>query len=331
MKRHIGQVAVVVSDQQHSVDFYSSVFGMDHIFGTAEFRGPDLDKVQQMDRAASSTRWLIDDREMFQLEVFRFENPLSRPLPADHSVTDEGYNRMIIAVRSLEQASASAVAAGGSVVALLCHDETDHVKHALVKDPDGILLELVEAPELVPGERPARIVGLGITSQDLSTSVEDMCDGFGFTPCEDKFHHRLFWDESGALERMQTLQLDDMYLVVSQYRAARPRPADHRLGDIGIMNFAICFPSAEDFDACYEKTRQLGMQSNIEPVVVAGTASITYNNDRQGFSVEMIYLARKLWGLYGFTPPRLKDRVLSKIINWKARRAYRKHLAGAAA
>ena len=43
MKRHIGQIAVVVSDQQHSVDFYSSVFGMDHIFGTAEFRGPDLD------------------------------------------------------------------------------------------------------------------------------------------------------------------------------------------------------------------------------------------------------------------------------------------------
>ena len=81
MKRHIGQVAVVVSDQQHSVDFYSKVFGMDHIFGTAEFRGPDLDKVQRMEKAASSTRWLIDDREMFQLEVFRFENPPSRPLP----------------------------------------------------------------------------------------------------------------------------------------------------------------------------------------------------------------------------------------------------------
>ena len=58
MKRHIGQVAVVVSDQQHSVDFYSKVFGMDHIFGTAEFRGPDLDKVQRMEKAASSTRWL---------------------------------------------------------------------------------------------------------------------------------------------------------------------------------------------------------------------------------------------------------------------------------
>jgi catechol 2,3-dioxygenase-like lactoylglutathione lyase family enzyme len=331
MKRHIGQVAVVVSDQQRSVDFYSNVFGMEHIFGTAEFRGPDLDKVQQMEKAASSTRWLIDDREMFQLEVFRFENPPSRPLPPDHGITDEGYNRIIVAVRSLEQTSAAAVAAGGTVVALLCSEQADHTSHTLVKDPDGILLELVEAPELVPGERPAKIVGLGITSLDLATSVEDMCEGFGFTPCEDKFHNRLFWDEDGALERMQTLQLDDMYLVVSQYRGSRPRRADHRLGDIGIMNFAICFPTAQDFDACYEKTRQLGMQSNIDPVVVTGTASVTYNNDRQGFSVEMIYMARKLWGLYGFSPPGLKDRLLNKILNWKARRAYRKHLAGEAA
>ena len=328
MKRHIGQVAVVVSDQQRSVDFYSDVLGMDHIFGTAEFRGPDLDKVQRMEKVASSTRWLIDDREMFQLEVFHFENPQSLPLSLDHGVTDEGYNRMIVAVKSLEQTSAAAVAAGGSMVALLCNGETGHARHTLVKDPDGILLELVEAPELVPGERPARIVGLGITSMDLSTSVEDMCEGFGFTPCEDKFHHRLFWDQSGALVRMQTLQMEDMYLVVSQYRGTRPRRADHRLGDLGIMNFAICFPSAEDFDTCYETTRRLGMQSNIDPVVVAGTASITYNNDRQGFSVEMIYLARKLWGLYGFSPPGLKDRVLNKILNWKARRAYRKHLVG---
>jgi hypothetical protein len=190
---------------------------------------------------------------------------------------------------------------------------------------------LVEAPDLVPAERPARIVGLGITSMDLTTSVEDMCEGFGFAPCEDRFHHRYFWDQNGALERMQTLQMEDMYLVVSQYRGARPRRADHRLGDIGIMNFAICFPSAEDFDTCYERTRQLGMRSNIDPVVVAGTASITYNNDRQGFSVEMIYMARRLWGLYGFSPPGLKDRVLNKMLNWKAHRAYRKHLADDAA
>lgn len=330
MNRRIGQIAVVVSDQKRSTDFYASVFGMDHIFGTAEFRGPQADQVQGMENVASSTQWLIDDRELFQLEIFQFEHPESRPIAEDHSLCDEGYNRVIIAVKSLQQVSDAVVSAGGSVVALLCGEE-EHPTHALLKDLDGILLELVEDPDLVPGDRPAKIIGLGISSQDLPTTVEDMCDGFGFTPCEDKFQHSMFWQEGGRLDRLQTLRLDDMYLVVSQYRDGRPRSPSYRLGDIGVMNFAICFPSVEDFDACYEKTQKMGMQSNIEPIVIKDTGSITYNNDRQGFSIEMIFMVKKLWGLYGFAPPSLKDKMLNKLLNWKARRAYKKHITRDAA
>ena len=327
MKRRIGQVAIVVSDQERSVDFYAGVFGMDHVFGTREFRGPDADRVQQMRNVASSVQWLIDDRELFQLEIFQFENPASRALPEDHSVTDEGYNRVIVAVKSIEESCAAAVDKGGSLVALLVDEGREGSRQALIKDPDGILLELVESPELVSDHRPARIMGLGITCKDLETTVEDMCEGFGFVPCEDRFQHRVFWQEGGRLERLQTLQLADMYLVASQYHDCRSRPADYRLGDIGVMNFAVCFPDADDFDACYAKTQQMGMRSNIEPVIIANTASVTYNNDRQGFSVEMIFMARKLWGLYGFCAPSLKDRLLNKLLNWKGQRTYKKHLA----
>jgi catechol 2,3-dioxygenase-like lactoylglutathione lyase family enzyme len=226
MNRRIGQIAVVVSDQKRSTDFYASVFGMDHIFGTAEFRGQQADQIQGRENVASSAQWLIDDRELFQLEVFQFEHPESRPLAHDHSLCDEGYNRVIIAVKSLQQVSDAAVSAGGSVVALLCGEE-EHPTHALLKDPDGILLELVEDPDLVPGARPAKIIGLGISSQDLPNTVEDMCEGFGFTPCEDRFQHGVFWQENGRLERLQTLRLDDMYLVVSQYQDSRS--PDHHL------------------------------------------------------------------------------------------------------
>ncbi|PLW68742.1 VOC family protein [Pseudohalioglobus lutimaris] len=327
MNRRIGQIAVVVSDQKRGTDFYTNVFGMDHIFGTAEFRGAQADQVQGMENVASSTQWLIDDRELFQLELFQFENPESRPLREDHKLTDEGYNRIIIAVKSLEQVSDIAMSAGGSVVALLYNEDPEHLTHALLKDPDGILLELVEDPDLVPGDRPAKIVGLGISSLNLPTTVEDMCDGFGFTPCEDRFQHKTFWQEGGKLERLQTLRLDDMYLVVSQYRDSRPRSPDYRLGDIGVMNFAICFPDVEDFDACFETTQKMGMQSNIEPIVIKDTGAITYNNDRQGFSVEMIFMVKKLWGLYGFAPPSLKDKMINKLLNWKAQRTYKKHIA----
>ena len=327
MNRRIGQIALVVSDHERSADFYARVFGMDHIFGTSEFRGEQLDKVHQMKHVASSCRWLIDDREMFQLEIFTFENHVSKPLADDHSVYDEGYNRVIIAVKSLEETVSLAVDQGARLVVLLPGDNPVQPTHALIRDIDGILLELIEAPDLVPGGRPACMVGLGITSRDLTTTIEDMCEGYGFTPCEDKFQSRDCWQEGDRLERFQMLRLDDMYLVVWQYRDSLPRPLDYRLQDIGVMNFAICFPSAEDFDACYGKTQEMGMQANIDPFIIKNTASITYNNDRQGFSVEMIFLVRKLWGMYGFAPPTLKDRLMSKFVNWKAARDYKKHVS----
>jgi hypothetical protein len=235
-----------------------------------------------------------------------------------------GYNRVIIAVKSVEETSQKATTAGGVVTALPYGDQTSH---AVIKDPDGVLLELVEAPELVPGARPARIIGLGMTTNDIDTTIKDMCDGFGFTPCEDVFQQKTYWQGNGRLEQDQTLQLDDMYLLVSQYRDSRPRRADYQLSDIGIMNFAVCFPDQADFQSCYQLTQQMGMRTNSEPLIIGNDASVAYNNDRQGFSVEMIFMASKLWGLYGFTPPRVLDRVINKFLEWKAQRSHKKRLS----
>lgn len=325
--RRIGQIAVVVSDHGRSCDFYARVFGLDHIFGTSAFRGEMAEKVQGLKNAASTTDWLIDDRERFQLEVFQYENPCSRPLAADRGISDVGYNRIIIAVESLAETSRKAAEAGASVDSLPCGGNSAGPLHALLSDPDGILLEIVEAPKLVAAQRPARIIGLGITSSDIDTTVDDMCAGFGFSACEDIFQHEAIWQQDGQLAQSQTLQLDDMYLVVSQYRNARLRPEDQRLSDIGVMNFAIFFPGQDDFQSCYETTRQMGMKSNCEPISFGQDASITYNNDRQGFSVEMIYLTPKLWGLYGFARPKFRDRLINKLTEYKSRRDYKKHLA----
>lgn len=326
MNRRIGQIAIVVSNQRRSTDFYANVFGMDHVFGTSAFRGELAEKIQGIKNVASSTRWLIDDRELFQFEVFQFEHPVSRLLPPDHSVSDVGYNRIIIAVKSIKDTEQRAKTAGYSLSALSYPNSTDRPAHAVIEDPDGVLLELVETPEMVPGERPSRMIGLGITANNLATTVEDMCDGFGFAPCEDLFDHQTFWQEEGRLEQSQTLQLDDMYLLVSQYRDSRQRSADYQISDIGVMNFAVCFPDQADLESCFRATQQMGMKGNSEPLIVPNEAAVTYNNDRQDFSVEMIFMVRKLWGLYGFARPRLMDRIVNKFLEWKARREYRKHI-----
>lgn len=327
MNRRIGQVALVAGDRRRSTAFYEEVFGLSRVFGTAEFRGPAVDRVQAMEKVASSVDWLVDDRAMFQLEIFEFENPGSRPLPRDHGLHDEGYNRIIVAVKDLNVTCNAAVGCGGTLVALLCEQDASGPVKALLRDPDGILIELVEAPEMVSAALPARIVGIGLTSARLDRTIEDFCDGFGFQQCEDPFRTSVSWDRSGPPDASQALRLEDMYLIVSCYTDMRPRRSDRRLADIGVMNVAVCFPDQDDFAACYRKTRAMGMRPNAEPMVIEGRASVAYHNDRQGVSVEMIYLAPSLHGLYGFARPGPGDRLLNRYLNWKSRRAYRRHLA----
>jgi len=326
MSSNICQIAVCSTDHRRSTDFYANILGLDHIFGTTSFRGELPETVQGMKNAASTTRWLVDDRKLFQLEVFQFESPTSKPLPTDHNITHEGYNRIIVAVKSIEATALLAKQAGYSVTRP--EGEVSSISHAWMKDPDGVLIELVEMPELIKGQRNAQMIGVGITTLDLELSVEDMCEGFQFAPCEDLFEHAQYWSEGDELEKHQTLQLADMFLVVSQYRNTTPRPKDYQLADIGIMNFALMHANQSEFMRCYEHITGMGMKANSAPVLeLLPNIGIVYNNDRQGFSVEMMYMNNnKYFGLFGFSRPSLLDRAMNFIAELKARLAYPGHV-----
>ncbi len=70
-KKRIGQIALVGADRERSARFYGTVFGWEDIFGTESFMGEVVSEVQNMKNAAASTRWLIDSRPGFQLEIFQ--------------------------------------------------------------------------------------------------------------------------------------------------------------------------------------------------------------------------------------------------------------------
>jgi len=321
--QRVAQVAICVSDHRRTTEFYRAVLGLDHVFGTTSFRGAQAEQVQGMPGAASTVRWLIDDRDGFQLEVFQFETPRPRPLRAGHGVTDLGYNRIIVAVRSVTETLSRAAAARGGVGPMVPSDDAAGPAHALLRDPDGILVELIELPGQVGERCSSRILGLGVTVADVERTVRDMCEGFGFIRCEDLFEHAFYWAVEGRLAAHQTLQLGDMFLVASSYRNARARDPDYRLCDIGIMNFALGFASAGELIVCYERANSLGMTSTGAPLRAGEEACVVYHKDTQGYSVEMLFLARKFHGLFGFSRPSWKDRVINFLAEAKARWEYR--------
>jgi len=322
----IGQIAVVCSDIERTTAFYSRVFGWDEAFGTESFRGAGISEVQGMNNAAASARWLIDSRAGFQLEIFQYEHPQSRPLPDDSSVRDLGYNRMIIATRSLAGLAERLQALDSGLASAFAIDDADR-KRALGRDPDGILLEVVESPARVPDGDDAVLLGVGVTVNDLELFNEDLVEGFGFRHTGDVFGHLEHWDLDGALEKCHTLELGDMFVVASQYRDSRPRPRDYRLGDIGIMNFALLHPSLASLKAAYLHSCGLGMRSTSVPFIVGEKAAVVYQNTREDISVEMLYVHSRLWGLFGFSRATWRDHLLDTLATWKARRAYRREPA----
>ncbi|MDX1697516.1 MAG: VOC family protein, partial [Thiohalobacterales bacterium] len=170
----IGQIALVVSDIKRSTRFYARAFGLDPVLGTRAFRGRTAGEVQGLDNPAARTFWLRDSRQPFQLELFQYEHPCSRPLREDQDVSDIGYNRLLVAVRSMAETLQALESTGQPATPLEQSGRNGIARHAVVRDPDGITLELVEMPERILDGRPARLLGLGISVVDLGTSVEDM-------------------------------------------------------------------------------------------------------------------------------------------------------------
>lgn len=322
----IGQVALVTSDMHRTLDFYTTVFELDHVFGTNAFRGEGIDAIQGLTMGAASTQWLLDGRPGFQLEIFQYEHLQSKPLAENNDPEKTGYNRVIIAVTSLEKTLAR-VNSWFPVSAPVKTNQGDKRSYAVIKDPNGVVLELLEEPSWVADGFSSCIVGVGLTTSDITTLSEDLCDGFGFKEVdENSFDHDHIWNSYTGTLNHKVFQQGDMYVLASQPEITKPRDNDLSLTDIGIMNFAMLFNSHEQFDKYFAAASALGMKPNCKPMIERGKAQITYNNTREGFSLEMVYLAKPMWGLYGFTKPTWADKLLTKVLEWKAARDYKKHI-----
>jgi len=320
-QKRVGQIATVVKDRFATANFYATVFGWDHVFGVQSFMGEGISEVQQMKHAAACARWLIDSRPGFQVEIFEYSCPESRPLPKDACVSNQGYNRIIISTRSLSS----------TLGKLRQHypqlEVQEQAGRFLVRDMDGILHEVFENPSLIPAADETVMVGVGITVDDADMLSEELQKGFDFKAADDIFEHGQHWQLDGRLEKHHTLQLGDMFVVASQYNDSRQRPADYKLGDIGIMNFAVIHPSMEEFKKAYLHTCSLGMRSNSVPTIIPNKGAVTYQNTRSGANIEMQYLHTSIWGLFGYSKPSWLDHLLEGIATWKARRGYRKWVA----
>lgn len=175
-----------------------------------------------------------------------------------------------------------------------------------IRNPDEILIELIEDSSLQGSPYPCKLIGLGVVVADCATSVATFVDGLAF----ERSYRTV--EQSNYTVNNACLIKGDMWLDIHQPANPKPWPPRYRLNDIGIMNLAIGFDSQDGFAAQFDRARKVGFVPNCNPVGQVGLVQCVYVNDPNGFSVEMLYCSPRLHTLVGFSKPNWKAKLFNR-------------------
>lgn len=316
---HLAQIAWAVCDLPRACRFYVDVIGFRRAGGRLLW-GPGLSVLQELgDDAAATVWWALGGQPFVQLEFFQHTLPVGRARPADSRPCDLGWSRVAIGVADLEAVLRRAKSLGHLPLGPVLTD--GGVSRAALRDPDGVVVELVgdgghrEPTEMArsgAGERafeeiarPAvRSVTLSVA--DLGRASRFWLETCGLVPqAPDSLHaphHEALWGLAGARREQIVARGVDVALELVHYLdpPGRPRPSDARLSDQGLLNVALAFRSRARFDALHERLLEAGYRPTV--ACPPGPFASTYLRDGEGHSCEIFACPEDHDGLLGFLP-----------------------------
>jgi len=140
MIKEMHHTALTVSNMERSLAFYRGLLGME-VTIDSRLSGPGTDRILGLDG--------VDVRRVYvagyggRLELFEFKSPESRPLPADHRVSDIGFTHVGFAVEDIQDLYEELSARGVEFVSPPLHIENRGLG-CYLRDPDGNIISFTE-------------------------------------------------------------------------------------------------------------------------------------------------------------------------------------------
>ncbi|WP_436491794.1 VOC family protein [Actinokineospora sp. HUAS TT18] len=291
------QVAFSVRDLSRTHGWYRRAFGYLPAGGT-DFSGPEISRMQDLPAVDASVWWLVDQQDFFQLELFEYRSPVPRPYAAT-DLADAGYAMIGVHVSDFDATVLRLRAVGGR--SLTPPMGARGSRRVCVRDPDGVLVEIMEddprGPSADPRPRPevpvaTRFVTLSV--HDLELAREQWGCAFGLVETDPHIlhepAHEALWGLAGARRQTVCLWAGDFLVELVQYEEplARNRPAGHRISDLGLLNVAMGSRSKAVVSGAWKRLREhcRGVHSHHWDLGESG--AVAYATDDQGFSIELL-------------------------------------------
>ncbi|MGX7826574.1 VOC family protein [Actinokineospora sp. 24-640] len=286
------QIAMSVADLERTQRWYRSTFGYLAAGGTT-FTGDDASRVQDLPDVDTTVRWLVEQQEFFQLEMFQYSHP--RPgLSNGRGPQDIGYSMIGVHVADFDATLRRLRRTGGRP--LTSPIGTPGSRRVCLRDPDGVLIEVMEdfAPTagVTRPEVPVATRFVTLSVFDLDEARELWLNAFDLVEDDPAaLHHRrheALWGLGGARRHASVLRAGDRAIELVQYLDPQPvpRPAGHRISDQGLLNIAMGSRSKATVERYWERVRGYCCEGNFLDLGESG--AVGYTTDQQGFSIELL-------------------------------------------
>lgn len=314
---HLAQIAWAVRDLPRTCRFYTEVVGFRRAGGRLLW-GPGLSILQELGPDAEAILWwAVGGQRFVQLEFFAHTRPTGRARPADARPSDLGWSRVRIGVADLGGVLARAAACGHRPIGPVQLEAG--VPRAALRDPDGVVVELVGDGAVGPIAAGSSATGDGgcpvappvVRSVALSVADLERASRFWIETCGLRTRddpalldpaRESLWGLDGARRELRVARGGEIDLELVRYvdPPGRPRPADHRLCDQGLLNVALAYRDRAPFDGLQARLRAAGCRATVE--CPPGPFASTYLRDFEGNSLEIFACPEDHDALLGFVP-----------------------------
>lgn len=301
------QIGMNTADMPATLELFTEAFGFKNA-GSQVILG-SLIQIQGLDTSAHALMWwLVGAQPRLQLEFFHHTKPAQRPLRADWTPADHGWTRFGIAVERFDHALEEMAKRGITPIAGVT--SVGGLRRCAYRDPAiGAIVEVMEDGQFIRepvGRKGApALVYAAASVSDLAAAKRFYTEVLQLPLTPDFELHAAdadaLWALKGARSESFMVDAGGVFLEIVQYTSpqGRPRPADYRASDQGIVNVALGALDKPPIEAAFKRLAAAG---HTPPYLVdVGDLLAGYIIDAER-EIELAVIPESLEVALGFAP-----------------------------